>query len=150
MPIQVKQIDHVELTVPDRFEAAQWYEKILGLQVIDRCKGWADDPQGPLMIGTKEADTKLALFEGAPKGSKRNVGFHLVAFRVDGQEFLDLLDELSELSLTNTNGIVLSRNSVVDHELAFSIYFSDPWGNELEITTYAHEMVRQFLSNAQG
>ena len=31
---KVLQIDHVELFVPDRYEAARWYERTLGLQVV--------------------------------------------------------------------------------------------------------------------
>jgi hypothetical protein len=34
---------------------------------------------------------------------------------------------------------------VVDHDLAFSIYFCDPYGHRLEITTYEHEAVREGL-----
>lgn len=31
---KVQQIDHVELFVPDRYEAAKGYEQILGLEII--------------------------------------------------------------------------------------------------------------------
>jgi hypothetical protein len=33
----------------------------------------------------------------------------------------------------------------VDHGLAFSIYFCDPYGNRLEVTTYDHAHVRERL-----
>jgi hypothetical protein len=35
---------------------------------------------------------------------------------------------------------------VVDHETAYSIYFSDPYGHHLEITTYDHEAARAELA----
>ena len=28
------QIDHVELFVPDRYEAAGWYQRVLGLEIL--------------------------------------------------------------------------------------------------------------------
>ena len=57
------QIDHVELFVPDRYEAARWYERVLGLRVVPEFEPWATGG-GPLMISTDEGNTKLALFEG--------------------------------------------------------------------------------------
>ncbi len=59
----VEQIDHVELCVPDRKIASSWYRDILGLEVIPEFAHWAEDPRGPLMIGTRQGSTKLALFE---------------------------------------------------------------------------------------
>ena len=35
---RVLQIDHVELFVPDRQEAADWYCRVLGLQVVQASK----------------------------------------------------------------------------------------------------------------
>ena len=37
-PFQVDQIDHIELFVPDRYAAAAWYHKVLGLQVVEAFK----------------------------------------------------------------------------------------------------------------
>jgi catechol 2,3-dioxygenase-like lactoylglutathione lyase family enzyme len=33
---RVLQIDHVELFVADRYEAAEWYRRILGLHIIPK------------------------------------------------------------------------------------------------------------------
>jgi len=49
---KVDQIDHVELFVPDRREAARWYERTLGLAVLSQYEDWAEDPHGPLMISS--------------------------------------------------------------------------------------------------
>ena len=61
---RVLQIDHVELFVPDRREAADWYQRILGLEVVPEYQEWAAVPGGPLMISSDDGNTKLALFEG--------------------------------------------------------------------------------------
>ena len=52
---RVSQIDHVEMFVPDRGEAARWYAEVLGLAVVPGYDDWASDPQGPLMISSDGA-----------------------------------------------------------------------------------------------
>ena len=140
---QVDQIDHVELFVPDRYEAASWYERVLGLKVVPEYEPWAQPDGGPLMIGTPRGGTKLALFSGKPRGSRETAGFHRVAFRVDGQGFLRFLGRLQEIAVFDEQGKQLTSDAVVDHGQAFSIYFHDPYGHRLEITTYEPETVRQ-------
>ncbi|MGI9515961.1 MAG: VOC family protein [Pirellulaceae bacterium] len=139
MKFRVHQIDHVELTVPDRHTAAQWYQHVLGLQAVADFEHWANDPDGPLMISTEGGGTKLALFSGDPVGSQRGTGFHLVAFRVGATQFMNFLDQLPELQLRDRHDQVLTRHSVKDHGLAFSIYFCDPWKHQLELTTYEYD-----------
>jgi len=46
----MRQIDHVELFVPDRGAAADWYERVLGLRRLTKTETWAEAPRGPLMI----------------------------------------------------------------------------------------------------
>jgi len=135
----VDQIDHVELCVPDRNVAAQWYADVLGLVAIPQYAVWADDRSGPLMIGTKAGGTKLALFEGEPKGSQRAVGFHLVAFRVDSTSFAQFIASLPLLDLKDEKGRKVTRERVADHAMAYSVYFCDPWGYQFEITTYDYD-----------
>ena len=142
---QVEQIDHVELTVSDRYEAAEWYRRVFGLEIVPEFKFWAEDPRGPLMISTPHGNTKLALFAGEPQGSQRNVGYHLVAFRVGAEAFINFVDLLPSLNLQNQAGESLTAAHVTDHQRAFSIYFCDPHGNQLELTTYDHEQVKRRL-----
>ena len=44
----VDQIDHVELFVPDRRQAADWYRRVLGLTICSGYEHWAEEPKGPL------------------------------------------------------------------------------------------------------
>ena len=139
------QINHVELFVPDRHAAAHWYQRVLGLQILPGYEDWAADPQGPLMISSDGGSTKLALFVGEPQGSRPTSGFHLVAFRVDAAGFIEFVQRLAELQLTDHQGRFVASESVVDHQQAFSVYFSDPYGHRLEVTTYDHEATRMAL-----
>ncbi|HUR19912.1 MAG TPA: VOC family protein [Vicinamibacterales bacterium] len=139
------QIDHVELFVPDRHEAAKWYQRVLGLVVVPEYEHWADDPRGPLMISSDGGNTKLALFEGTPQGSRETAGFHIVAFRVDATNFVSFLNRLTTMELTNHCGDRVTAAAVADHAGAWSIYFCDPFGHRLELTTYEYEQVKALL-----
>ena len=146
MEFRVDQIDHVELYVPDRRTAAQWYRDVLGLEVISKFEHWAEDPRGPLMIGTKLGDTKLALFEGQPTGSQETVGFHLVAFRVNAESFSQFIADLGKLQLRDKHGRIVDPGLVSDHGMAYSIYFCDLYGHQLEITTYDYDEAKAALN----
>ncbi|HXT68686.1 MAG TPA: VOC family protein [Vicinamibacterales bacterium] len=129
-------IDHVELFVPDRYEAAAWYECVLGLRILPDFEHWASNPRGPLMISGDGGPTKLALFQGEPQGQRSTAGFHLVAFRLSADEFKAFLERLPSLGLSDHNGTVVTAAAVKDHGAAHSLYFSDPYGHRLELTTY--------------
>jgi catechol 2,3-dioxygenase-like lactoylglutathione lyase family enzyme len=131
---RVEAIDHVELFVPDRHEAAAWYRRVLGLDVLPEHEDWAQDPQGPLMISSDRGRTMIALFAGEPQAARPTAGFHRVAFRVNGPTFLAFRDRLREVEAV-----------LRDHDKAWSLYFSDPWGHRLEVTTYDYAAAAQRL-----
>ncbi len=133
---RVQQIDHVELFVPDQYQAAAWYAEIFGLEILKAYEHWADG--GPLMISSNGGGTMLALFKGQPPGERSTVGYRRVAFRVDAQGFLAFLGRLAEHPVYQA-GRALTRGDVVDHGLSYSIYFNDPWGHPYEVTTYEVE-----------
>lgn len=146
---RVDQLDHVELFVPDRREAAEWYERVLGLKVAPWAEHWAEDPSGPLMISSDNGGTMLALFTGVPQGAQPTAGFHRVAFRVNAPGFIDFLKRLSSIGLVNELGDRVSKDRVVDHRSAWSIYFSDPYGHRLELTTYDYDEARTLMSGVE-
>jgi len=127
-------LDHVELYVPDRVSAAAWYAQVLGCEPVAGTELWATDPDGPVMISPDGGRTKLALFTGEPQGNRATGGFHRVAFRVSATEFLAFTARMA--------GLGLKEALVVDHGGAWSVYFSDPSGYRLEVTTYEVEPVR--------
>ena len=146
---KVLQIDHVELFVPDRYEAAQWYEHSLGLQIVPECEPWAVDG-GPLMISSDGGSTKLALFEGRPEPASQAMAFRRVAFRVTADGFAEFLRRLPELRLVDARRRAVTADSVVDHQQAYSIYFDDPYGHQLEVTTYDYDDTSALLRTLKG
>jgi catechol 2,3-dioxygenase-like lactoylglutathione lyase family enzyme len=142
---RVQQIDHVELFVPDRYEAAKWYERVLGLEIVRAVEPWAQAPGGPLMISSDGGKTMLALFAGRARGSRETAGHHRVAFRVDGATFLTFLRRLKDHPVFSEDGQPVHSLSVVDHDQAFSVYFCDPYGNRYEITSYDYDYIADNL-----
>lgn len=125
-------LDHVEFFVPDRSEAAAWYARVLGCSPVPGTEHWAADPGGPLMVSPDGGRTKLALFAGEPQGKRPTAGFHRVAFRLDPVEWSSFVARASELGLEEEG----RPARLVEHTGARSVYFTDPYGHRLEVTTY--------------
>jgi catechol 2,3-dioxygenase-like lactoylglutathione lyase family enzyme len=122
MGFQVESIDHVEVFVRDLNAAAQWYERVLGLEEIAR---W--DPE-PVMIG--RGGTKLALFHAQSEKRQPTDGlhWHRVAWKTDQDGFGAAQKHLRQLGI--------KFRGPIDHGKSCSIYFEDPDGHLLEITCY--------------
>ncbi len=125
-------LDHVEFFVPDRTEAAAWYARVLGCVPVPGTDHWAAHSDGPLMVSPDGGRTKLAIFAGAPQGNRATAGFHRVAFRLGTEEWADFVARIAELGLVEDG----RPARVVDHKGARSVYFTDPYGHRLEVTTY--------------
>ena len=147
---RVQQIDHVELFVPDRYAAAQWYEEILGLEIVREVEYWANDPGGPLMISSDGGNTRLALFESKGRETRETAGHHRVAFRVDGPGFIAFLDRVREHAVFSEDGKPQTSLGVIDHDSAYSVYFCDPYGNRYEVKCYDYEFLKNQLANSRS
>jgi len=84
----------------------------------------------PTFIG--KGDTGIALFPASPDAqsttlTRRDIRMLHLAFRANRENFLAAQRELEKRGI---------KFEFQDHEIAHSIYFSDPDGHQLEITTY--------------
>lgn len=136
--MEIDRIDHVHIEVADRNVAADWYARVLGLVRHAELAEWADDPMGPLILATPSGTPTLSLFAREARPPSRDT---TIAFGVTGAGFLDFVANLDALGLSHTSGRPLTRTDVVDHALSWSIYFVDPDGNRLELTTYDYGFV---------
>ena len=124
--------DHVHLMVADRAAAERWYREVLGLTRVPELEMWTTDG-GPLTLRNAADTVHLALFERTPQPSRTTI-----ALRVDAGAFIAWRAHLQA---------ALGRPlAVEDHDVALSIYFSDPDGNPFEITSYEHAVVRELLA----
>lgn len=138
--MSVEGIDHVHMEVTDRDAAARWYARVLGLERDARFAPWAEDPMGPLILSAPGGGPALSLFARAARPPSRDA---TVAFRMAGGAFGAFLDRLPALGLSDRGGGPLARGDVVDHGLSWSLYFVDPDGNRIELTTYDREEVAE-------
>jgi catechol-2,3-dioxygenase len=123
-------IDHIHVYVTTWDEAEEWYRSVLGFERIDALMAWAV-PGGPLTLGKPGSDIHLALFE---RDDHPNTS--AIAFGATGEEFLAWKEHLESHDL---------ELRIADHKLAWSLYFTDPYGNMHEITTYDIERVSKHL-----
>ena len=122
----IDRIDHVAITVKDVQHSAKWYNEVLGLERYYK-ESWNGIPT---MVG--KGGTCIALFKAKgenpipPPGWSSLAVMH-IAFRADRKNFEEAKKVLNE------KGVEFEFQ---DHDIAHSIYFKDPDGHELEITTY--------------
>jgi catechol-2,3-dioxygenase len=129
---KLEHFDHVHIFVADRVAAEAWYQRVLGFHRITELESWAKNG-GPLTLANDNAHIHLALFE-RPAGKNHSV----VALRASAIEFLRW-----KAHLTTT----LSRTiDAVDHQFAWSLYFSDPDGNPFEITSYQYDEISRTMT----
>jgi catechol 2,3-dioxygenase-like lactoylglutathione lyase family enzyme len=123
---EVDALDHVALSVRDVARSAQWYSDVLGFKRLHEDK-WNGIPA---FVGN--GDAAIALFpaseeigSGAPgRAAVRTLHF---AFRTDRENFLRAQDELKKRAIAF---------EFENHDISHSIYFRDPDGHKIEITTY--------------
>jgi catechol 2,3-dioxygenase-like lactoylglutathione lyase family enzyme len=111
--------------VQDRKAAEAWYARVMGFSRSPGLEFWASDG-GPLTLRDSADTVHIALFERARQPNRATVALRTSA---DGlRAWQSHLSAFPELEVT-----------FQDHQVAVSIYFSDPDGNPYEITTYEYE-----------
>jgi catechol 2,3-dioxygenase-like lactoylglutathione lyase family enzyme len=115
---RVQGLDHVAIGVADQAASRDFYRDVLGLE-RKHADAWGDMP-----VAMMAEQGGMALFT---EDSHRRNGFLHLAFRVDRENF-----ELAQEDLREA-GIEFERQH---HDVSESIYFVDPDGNRLELTTY--------------
>ncbi|MCI0448250.1 MAG: VOC family protein [Chlorobi bacterium] len=122
----LERIDHIAITVTDIERSVKWYKEVLGLEHY-----YAGEWGGvPTMVG--KGGTCIALFKvkgtsPSPTPDWNTLAMMHLAFRADRKNFEGAMKTLTEKGF---------EFEFRDHNISHSIYFKDPDGHELEITTY--------------
>ena len=122
--MQLEGIDHIAMGVRDIERSAEWYIDVLGFERLHEGM-WNGVPT---FIG--KGNSGIALFPASQElklSSYREIRMLHLAFRADRENFRTAQQELKKRGI---------KFEFQDHEIAHSIYFRDPDGHQLEITTY--------------
>jgi catechol 2,3-dioxygenase-like lactoylglutathione lyase family enzyme len=122
--MKLEGIDHVAMGVRDIECSAKWYIDVLGFERLHEGM-WNGVPT---FIG--KGNTGIALFPAHQEwkpSDRREIRMLHLAFRADRENFLAAQRELEKRGI---------KFEFQDHEISHSIYFRDPDGHQLEITTY--------------
>jgi len=121
---EIDRIDHIHVFVSNRDRAERWYHDVLGFSRVAQYEFWASDG-GPLTLANPTGSVHLALFE-RPSLPCRST----IALAVGRDEFLAWRTHLTR---------ALGRApELQDHQMSWSMYFSDPDGNPYELTSYEY------------
>jgi catechol 2,3-dioxygenase-like lactoylglutathione lyase family enzyme len=121
--IKVTGLDHVAINAKDVMRSMAWYRDVLGLERRH------EDAWGDMPIMMCAGNTCVAIFpltDSQPAAASGPRVLH-IAFRADRATFEQAQRDLQK------HGIDFEFQ---DHGIAYSIYFRDPDGHKLEITTY--------------
>jgi catechol 2,3-dioxygenase-like lactoylglutathione lyase family enzyme len=124
----VEGIDHVALAVRDVAASARWYGEVLGLE-RRYAEVWGDFPAVVCAGATCLALFPVGTDTPQPPPPRGTLAMRHLAFRVDRDNFARAQAAL------RARGIAFTAQ---DHAAALSVYFTDPDGHQLEITTYEH------------
>ncbi|PXV78143.1 glyoxalase/bleomycin resistance protein/dioxygenase superfamily protein [Pantoea sp. PNA 03-3] len=129
MKVNLLKIDHVHIYVHDLKKAEHWYKRVLGFSRDESLLFWFTQG-GPLVLKNNAAVISLFLRTHQPPGNT-------VAFSLDATCFCQLLRILVAQSIPYT---------VSDHQVSMSVYFCDPDGNQIELTSYQYAEAKENLA----
>jgi glyoxylase I family protein len=120
--MKLQRLDHVSLNVADRASSIAWYREVLGLEQLNQ----PSEDDEPVFLG--QPGLQFGLFQAqrqSPPRQRESSGLRHVAIVVDD------LDAAQER--LRSHGVEFRYE---DHGNALSVYFDDPDGHVLEITSY--------------
>lgn len=120
--MRLEQIDHVALRCASLEATKAWYMSVLGFEHVYPGHG------AGVPIFLRLGSTYLTLFP--QKGQEQATGGRIWHFAFRAGTYADFRLAQTELQ---AHGVAFEFR---DHEIAHSVYFSDPDGVLLEITTY--------------
>ncbi len=125
--IQVKNIDHIVLTVTNIGNTILFYEKVLNI----KCETFANNRKA-LLIGKQKINLHQLGNEFEPKAKHTLVGCGDLCFIID-TPLTQAIEHLKNMGIEIIEG---PANRTGTHGKIISVYFRDPDGNLIEISNY--------------
>lgn len=123
--LQFEALDHVGLVVRDMQRAIQWYQDVLGME--RRYQDVWTGKRDPVVMASGNVQVALFLPAGEAGSPPTHDDNEHLAVRVDRANF-----ELARRMLDARD----IPAKLWDHQICQSVYFFDPDGNQIEVTTF--------------
>lgn len=126
--MQIKNIDHIVLTVADIEKTITFYTQILGFEVVN-----FGDNRKALTFGNQKINLHQKGNEFEPKAEYPTSGSADLCF-ISSTDIHDVLEELKQKNIEIIEGIVDRTGALGKIK---SVYFRDPDLNLIEVSTYS-------------
>ena len=135
--MQVKHLDHVNLTVRSFEETAAWYARVFGFEVVESGL-WRGQPWGVLKAGEAMLcvyeDQERRFVDGDELNESRIHGVNHFALRISDRD--------RWLETVRREKIDVAYGGVVEWPYSKSWYVQDPTGYEIEVVSWNGEQAR--------
>ena len=121
---QIEAIDHVALYVQDVQQSIQWYQEVLGMQqhYLYKASPGLENP-----VEMRAGQVSIALFPTSPEQPAQHFSGH-IALRLSRENF--------EQAQAHLHTLGIDFGSVVHYTRCDAIYFDDPSGYQIELSTW--------------
>jgi catechol-2,3-dioxygenase len=130
----VKQLDHLNLTVKDFNESAQWYKRVFGFEIVEEGvrngNKWGILQSGDALLCIYQDPSRTAPGE-APESQHRIYHFGLRI--TDRQKWEETIAK---------EHIQVEYGGAIDYPHSLSWYLSDPTGHEIEVALWQDDKIR--------
>jgi catechol 2,3-dioxygenase-like lactoylglutathione lyase family enzyme len=137
MSVKVNALDHLVINVADVARSAQWYQKVLGMEIIVFDPGPGKTPRTSLMFGSQKINVR-------PRNADK-VEWFTADFETPGSDDLCFLTEATPdqvVAHLKTCGVAIEEGPVNTRGARGtlrSVYCRDPDGSLIEISSYEGE-----------
>jgi catechol 2,3-dioxygenase-like lactoylglutathione lyase family enzyme len=134
MSVKVNALDHLVINVSDVARSAQWYQKILGMEIIVLDPGPGKIPRTSLMFGSQKINVR-------PRGADK-IEWFTADHEMPGSDDLCFLTSASPdqvVAHLKAHGVAIEEGPVRKQGARGtlrSVYCRDPDGSLIEISSY--------------
>jgi catechol 2,3-dioxygenase-like lactoylglutathione lyase family enzyme len=135
--MQVKHLDHLNLSVKDFDETKSWYARVFGFETVEECvqdgKRWGNQQAGEALLCVYE-DPARAFLDGDQLEAKELHGVNHFSLRIrDREEW--------EQTIRREN-VPVQYGGAYRYPHSTSWYVNDPTGYEIEVVLWDNDQVR--------
>lgn len=138
--MQATRIDHVNFTVRDFEESADWYRRVFGFEVVEKSER-DGQPWGVLRSEGGRGEAMLCIYQAPEREFVDRFGLRDRKIHGFGHFSLRIHDEAEWLETLEREKIAVLYDGLVQWPHSRSWYITDPTGYEIEVVLWKDEQV---------